>query len=226
MNFLSTEDDGASGVPIHVLVRVVLEEATSLFPARVLIEEAPAGGSGCLTVAAPTREGGVDIRAFERWPRGMGIHALDPGTRSLAHTNHFLTPIDSRDMMLSGRVGSSTELHYAQAAGRLEEGAALDVASFANVLSWESPTEHASIFVSVDERRPWLEQCATLATVVMEVPSAKLWLRSGEDPTFRCSRWRATPERHDRGGRMRDSATARRGHGSSGSANRRRALSQ
>jgi hypothetical protein len=96
--------------------------------------------------------------------RGRQVEAV---VRS--HTNHFLTPIATQDTMLEGRASQSTRLRYKQLCRALDGGVGSDVAAITDLLSSESSNDE-SIFQRKDDSRPWLEQCATLATFGFEVP--------------------------------------------------------
>jgi isopenicillin-N N-acyltransferase like protein len=194
MNFLSTDEDGGDGgIPVHVVVRTVLEEAGTLEDARRLVEQAPANGSSCLTVAGPTRGGDVDVMALERWPGGVGIHAAASTPAAVAHTNHFLTPIAAHDALCDGPSGDGTRLRYERLRGVLAAGLPAELPSVCDVLSFESPGQPDSIVQRADHRRPWLERCETLATIIMEVPSATLWFREIDDPPGRLRRVACSP---------------------------------
>jgi isopenicillin-N N-acyltransferase-like protein len=185
MNWLSTDRDSADGgVPIHILARTVLEEARTVDDAHQLAEDAPACGSGSLTVAGLTRAGGVDAVSLERWPGGVGALAASPETRTLIRTNHFLTPIGARDSMLEGRGSNSTELRYAFLRRAVENGVAPEVSAVCDLLSSESSDKDESIVQHEDDSRPWLERCVTLATFVFEVPAGTVWFRGETDPTL------------------------------------------
>jgi isopenicillin-N N-acyltransferase-like protein len=87
LNFLTcSADGGLDGVPIHVLLRLVLERCASGADARVLLGAAPTAASSCITVAA-----GDDLFAAEVSPGGTRFVEPD-GDGWLIHTNHFLLP--------------------------------------------------------------------------------------------------------------------------------------
>jgi isopenicillin-N N-acyltransferase-like protein len=195
LNYMATDRDGpAEGVPVHVLVRAVLEEAATVEGAHLLVEQAPADAASCLTVAGPSRAGGVRTVALERWPGGVEAVSGSPDARSLVHTNHFLAPIAARDMVLEGPRARSSELRCERLLTALDEGVAPDVTSVSAVLSWESPNREGSIFEREDDTQPWEERSATLATIVIELPSAVLWVRTADDPALPLERVRLSHE--------------------------------
>lgn len=87
LNYLTcSEDGGVDGVPIHVLLRLVLERGSSGAEARELLAGARTAASGCVTVAARD-----DLFAAELSPGGARFVAPD-ADGWLVHTNHFLLP--------------------------------------------------------------------------------------------------------------------------------------
>jgi isopenicillin-N N-acyltransferase-like protein len=95
LNFLTcSADGGLDGVPIHVLLRLVLERCASGADARALLAGARTAASSCVTVAA-----GADLFAAELSPGGARLVEPDPDGW-LVHTNHFL---------LAPRVGIDTQ---------------------------------------------------------------------------------------------------------------------
>ena len=85
LNFLTcSADGGLDGVPIHVLLRLVLERCVDGADARALLGGARTAASSCITVAA-----GADLFAAELSPGGAQI--VEPDADGwLVHTNHFL----------------------------------------------------------------------------------------------------------------------------------------
>ena len=180
INFLATDRDGGlDGVPVHVLCRAVLEEARTVAEARELIARTPVSASVCMTVAGPNGSGsaaGVAACALERWPGGTEAYATGPDRPWIAHTNHFLDPIAARDTLAEGPSGPSTHARMDRLVARLEGAPALDGVQLAALLGSRGGTGVAPMFQADDPTLPWLERCATLATIGLEVPSGRLWL--------------------------------------------------
>ena len=180
INFLATDRDGGlEGVPVHVLCRAVLEEARTVADARDLIAQTPVSASVCMTVAGPEdRDGaaGVAACALERWPGGTEEHAAGPDRRWIAHTNHFLDPIAARDTLAEGPSGPSTHGRMERLVAALERSPALDAGQIAELLASRGGPGAVPLFQADVETLPWLERCATLATIGLEVPSGRLWL--------------------------------------------------
>lgn len=91
LNFLTCSADGAAGgIPIHVLLRLVLERCSTGGEALVLLRDARTAASSCITVAAADPDGS-QLFAAELAPGGARIVRPD-ADGWLVHTNHFLAP--------------------------------------------------------------------------------------------------------------------------------------
>lgn len=182
MNLLSSDRDGGGpGVPVHILMRTLLEEARTVEEVCELVEQAPASGSACLTIAGPDRTGTLRALALERWPGGVGV-CVDLAGPSVVHTNHFVTPVAATDLIRGGPARQSTELRYAFLRAAVERGMAPEVSAVERLLSHESDDPAESIFRRDDISVRWLARSATTATVAFEVPGGVVWLRGGVDP--------------------------------------------
>jgi isopenicillin-N N-acyltransferase like protein len=97
LNFLGCSvDGGLGGVPIHVLLRVLLERCEGATDALALLLGAQVTASSCVTVAA-AEAGGVALFAAELSPGGARL-VLPDDDGLLVHTNHFLrTPPRGED---------------------------------------------------------------------------------------------------------------------------------
>jgi len=179
INFLATDRDGGlDGVPVHVLCRAVLEEARTVGDARALIARTPVSASVCMTVAGHDGADGAGVAAcaLERWPGGTEEQATGPDRPWVAHTNHFLDPIAARDTLAEGPSGPSTHGRMDRLVATLEREPALDPVQIAELLGSRGGPGAVPIFQADDPTLPWLERCATLATIGLEVPSGRLWL--------------------------------------------------
>ena len=183
INFLASDrDTGSGGLPVHMVVRAVLEEARTLPEALELVERTPMSSSVCMSVAGPQGDGTVGVVSLERWPGGVGRHLPSGTPPRLAHTNHFVAPIEASDLMTSGPLGGYTRSRYEQLVAALDGEARCDVETIARQLSSaETPPGGQAVWRRVDESPPWLERAATLATVAFEVPAGRFWLRGALD---------------------------------------------
>lgn len=88
-NILHHRSDGSqAGVPVHVLARMILDEAHDVAGAVAIARSVPLAASSVLTVVA--FDGTTpEAAAIEVTPAGVAVlHA--PRGRTMAHTNHFL----------------------------------------------------------------------------------------------------------------------------------------
>jgi isopenicillin-N N-acyltransferase-like protein len=82
LNFLRCSlDGGVGGVPVHVLLRRLLDRTDSVADALALLGAAHVSASSCITVASAS-----EVVAVELSPGGRRTVRADP----LLHTNHFL----------------------------------------------------------------------------------------------------------------------------------------
>jgi isopenicillin-N N-acyltransferase-like protein len=79
-------DGGPMGVPVHLILRALLELCATVEDAAALLADSPTSGSSAVTVVDAAGGGAV----FELSPSGFA--RLDPRNGFLAHTNHFVDP--------------------------------------------------------------------------------------------------------------------------------------
>jgi isopenicillin-N N-acyltransferase-like protein len=91
-------DGGPMGVPIHIILRALLDSCATVEDAEALIADAPTSASSAITVVDAAGGGAV----FELSPAGYA--RIDPRDGRLAHTNHFVDPglADGEDSELRG----------------------------------------------------------------------------------------------------------------------------
>jgi isopenicillin-N N-acyltransferase-like protein len=167
LNFLRSSRDGvAAGIPVHVLLRVVLDRCESVGAALRLLATAPVRASACLTLAGAD---GVTV-AIELSPGGWRL--VFPGADGrLAHTNHFLAgPAAGED--LEALEAPSTALRLWDLR-RLDAAAPLDAALRSHVGAPESVCRHER------EADPWPERRATLASVVLDAGARSMRVAPG-----------------------------------------------
>lgn len=92
INILASSEDGAvvSGIPIHVMLRLLLERCRTVGEAEALLRGTDYTASTAITVAV-TGATGEAFSTFEVSPRGVSVVRACDGV--LTHTNHFLEPI-------------------------------------------------------------------------------------------------------------------------------------
>lgn len=88
INILSCSlDGGVEGMPVHALLRILLQECRDLRSAVRLIRGTPVSGSSCLTLGWQSGTG-AGLLSAEVSPAGPAFVSPDQGL--LLHTNHFL----------------------------------------------------------------------------------------------------------------------------------------
>jgi isopenicillin-N N-acyltransferase-like protein len=141
LNFLRCSlDGGLGGVPIHVLLRVLLDRTETLEDAVSLLASARVSASSSITVASAG-----EVVTVEVSPGGARV-LRGP---ELVHTNHFLAelPAGARDLELAEDSTTVERLEDLRRTGSLT-----------------SPV----VCRHDDPAVPWPDRIATLASVVME----------------------------------------------------------
>jgi isopenicillin-N N-acyltransferase-like protein len=164
LNLLTcTADGGTDGTPIHVLLRLVLEQAHDAEAAAELLRAARITASSAITLASPGR-----LVAVELSPGGAV--RLEPGDDGvLVHTNHFLAPPpaggdDSEE---------GTRLRRDEVLRLLRDGATPSEA-----LNSRLPEEQP-VCRYADESEPWADRVATLLTLQLDPGAPSLAIAAG-----------------------------------------------
>jgi isopenicillin-N N-acyltransferase like protein len=170
LNFLRcSADGGLEGVPIHVLLRVLLDRTGTLPDALELLARTPVAASSCITLGwADGAEAAVV--AAELSPGGCELVWPDAADR-IVHTNHFLVP-PPRGRDLEVAESPSTLLRrwaVARDARRGADGAGL----CSHAGAPESPCRHD------DGTLPWAQRRATLASIAMEPGARRMRIAAG-----------------------------------------------
>jgi isopenicillin-N N-acyltransferase like protein len=155
LNFLRCSlDGGVSGVPVHVLLRVLLDRTDGLEEAVRLLVRSPVSASSCVTVASDD-----GLIAAEVSPGGCRL--LPPSDGRILHTNHFLAgPAAGEDLEAAEEPSTFERLHELSRSGSL-------CSHVGPVCRHASPEE------------PWADRRATLASVVMEPGVPRLRIADG-----------------------------------------------
>ena len=172
MNILASRLDGrAQGVPIHVLLRLMLE--CDGFDAAVARAQSPtSGGSSCVTVA------GADGRvvALEITPGGVG--ELHPNDGVLVHANHCVC---EKTMPLAAAITgtSSTVPRFVRAAALLEEARGrIDLTALQTMLRDRDGGANAICRYADPSLHP-VEQIEAVCGVVLDVEAGVMHIAAG-----------------------------------------------
>lgn len=186
VNFLpDLRAGGLRGVPIHVLVRWLLEDCVSIDEVETIVDRTARSCSMCVTVAARVVGARGSLAAFELTPDGYGLVAPDADGH-VAHTNHFVT---SASPLASAAMAD----YLANSVGRVEQlerqlrshAGAIGLGQLLELLSDESDPRNPLFVRAVHDVR-WIERYRTLATVGFDVETAQMWLRTAPDEPFEC----------------------------------------
>jgi isopenicillin-N N-acyltransferase-like protein len=158
----TTADGGLHGTPIHILLRRVLQHCTTVDQALELLTAATVSASSAVTVAT-----GGDVASVELSPGGANVLRGSVG----AHTNHFLEPPRAgRDTVLDESVSTIPRLDIIRRAPLLEA-----LRSHAGL-----PQSVCRHVVPADA---WIDQTATVASVVMNLAARRLHVAAGHPCT-------------------------------------------
>jgi isopenicillin-N N-acyltransferase-like protein len=176
LNILWAIDNILSGVPIHIVLRAVLE-AQTLKEARNAIE---GSGGGTASNIIVTQAGGAFDAEFAG--RDTYIHAIKEDT--YVHTNHYLhapepIQIDEIDM-------ANSRTRYKTAAGKLGAVQQLSVPDMITILSDQSNGADSILAKNKPDTLGKMCYFGTLATVVMDLEKRSMKVRKGNpsSPAF------------------------------------------
>lgn len=178
-NALVTEDDrGEPAVPYHVLLRALMD-AETISDALSTAQRAPRSSSANYLLAH--RDGiAVDIEAtpgdFSR------LFLLFPDEGVVAHTNHFRSPtFDRRDVSLWVMPDSPFRLERLRVAidGASHE---LTLDTFRDALA-DHANYPSGVCCHPDERMEPYDQGSTVASVLMDLDAARIWVADGRPCT-------------------------------------------
>ncbi len=162
LNMLRHQSDtGDGGVPIHVILRRILEDASTLDEAIDIARSAKVSASSAITVVA-TGSDSAQAAALEISPAGVAVVHPDE-TGWLVHTNHFLDP----DLAEGGVVSPASTTHerYDDVRGRLDVAMAMEgLVKISGRLIGDQGSG-APICAKEDPALPQAERHSTLLTI-------------------------------------------------------------
>ena len=181
-------DTGTGGVPVHVVARRILDEATDLESAVALAGKAEVTASAAVTVTAAGASG-WSAATIELRPGGPS--RVDASDGWLAHTNHFLGADVSSADQVSSAVSTTTER-----LDRVCSVAAGDVAPDRGALAARLATHDLgprSVCVHGFPDAPLGQRTATLAVAVTEPADGRLHVHAGLPCQVHPDGWWASP---------------------------------
>ncbi|MEN9226461.1 MAG: C45 family peptidase [Thermostichus sp. DRC_bins_24] len=176
LNLLRSSSDGktgAEGMPVHLLLRSVLQ-CEDWQQALERVKSYAYTASSCVSVASAVGQ----AISFEVSPQGIGLHLAQQGI--LAHTNHFLDPT-LQDLEMPPHVGSSTTQRLERAYDLLQASAqrgSLDAIALQNILQDRTGAPHC-ICRHPDPHLPAVDRTESVAAVVMDLNQQMLHVAPG-----------------------------------------------
>jgi len=170
LNILRSNDDGTQpGLPVHFLLRLLLECKT-VDQASTLITASTYASSSNVMIA----DSSGAMANFELSPRGA--HSLDVIDNTLCHTNHFLHPaLVDNDAAQASNLCTTARLDTASA--QLP-----NIHNLEHIKSLLSDTSNGleSICRFPDTQFPPIAQVETVAGVVMNLSNRELWVSDAQ----------------------------------------------
>jgi isopenicillin-N N-acyltransferase-like protein len=164
---VSSTDNVGPAVPMHILLRRILEQATSVSEAIDLIAATPRCTS-CNHLLADRQGALADVEAT-----ATGQSVLYPEQGRLCHTNHCLA--DSLVATDVSRTTSLKTMQRAERAGALAAARPLDAVGTQEILR----DHEASICRHVDLSLPFASQSESIASIVMDLTAGTIDLSDG-----------------------------------------------
>jgi isopenicillin-N N-acyltransferase-like protein len=181
-NILGHEDDGATGVPVHLVARKVLGTAASFTDAISILREAPVSASTVMTVVTADQSACVELS-----PAGAAV--IPPDEQGwLLHTNHFVDPELARSD-LRGRREPETYDRMRVLSARLRDLPGLDGVDHLAALLTVHPDDGAEVCCHppVDGRLG--TRWSTLATIAVEPAARRVMVHPGGPCSAKPSTW-------------------------------------
>lgn len=172
MNILHHHSDtGSSGIPVHIIARQVLDNATNVADSLKIISSAEVSASTCMTVVAPSAEAAM----VELWPHGPSVIRAADSDSFLLHTNHFLTtPGRQRDLEPGAAPDTLTRFRQLADLERIHRGKSASLCE-ADILTALADHHAGASAVCCHASGPEIGlQFATLATIVVDFANTSL----------------------------------------------------
>jgi isopenicillin-N N-acyltransferase like protein len=175
-NILRHDTDHAEiGVPVHLVARRILDEATDVAEATEIARSARTSASTVITVADFDGVRG-QARSLEVCPAGVGV--VPAGTDGvLLHTNHFLDPaLTTGEKLGLDNPGTYDRLKHLRA--RVDDLLADDLTARAKAMLGHGP-DGAPVCAHADPAEPFHERSETLATISLDLAGHRLHVHRG-----------------------------------------------
>ncbi|GAA3794127.1 C45 family autoproteolytic acyltransferase/hydolase [Sphaerisporangium flaviroseum] len=181
-NILGHVDDGAEGVPVHLVARRVLGTAASFADAMGILSDAPVSASTVMTVVTAEQVASVEVSP-------AGAVAVPPNEGGwLVRTNHFLDPLLAAGE-LRGRLEPETYDRLRVLGARVHERQGLDGADDLAALLTVHPDGGAEVCCHPPAGGSLGTRWETLATVAVEPAAGRLLVHDGGPCSAHASTW-------------------------------------
>ena len=161
-------------MPIHILLRQILDLCSTTMQAKALVDATPTCASAAITIAG-AHGGSSAVSCAEVTPGGTTW--VRPTNGAFVHTNHFLSePLVGEDAVV-GRWPDSVA-RYEEMAHRVRQGGVQDIRDVQSVLRSHQGVAR-SICCHEDDDAPYEDRCETLASIIMDLSAGELLLSDG-----------------------------------------------
>jgi isopenicillin-N N-acyltransferase like protein len=174
LNLLSTDlDGGRDGLPIHVLLRLILQSCGSVAEALDLCARVDVCASSCITVGEAHHN--ASIVSLELTPGHLGV--VRSQDDRLVHTNHCLAlPAGRRDLTVEEWPDTTQRLVTGRALLRADRASTWQVA----VTALRSHAGGPTGICRHDGANPsYIDRSETLASVVIDLRDRRIWVSDG-----------------------------------------------
>jgi isopenicillin-N N-acyltransferase-like protein len=183
-NILRHSSDSAEiGVPVHLVARRILDEATTVDEAVAIARSARTSASTAITVVTADA-----AAALEVCPDGV---AVVPADGALLHTNHFLdSALAAGERLATERPLTVDRLAHLQA--NTDGLAAVDVTARVGALLSHGP-DGAPVCAHSDPAAALHERWETVATISLDLASASMLVHEGGPCRVTTDTWQSFP---------------------------------
>jgi isopenicillin-N N-acyltransferase like protein len=171
----TTHDRPDVGLPIHVLLRRILQDCSTLAEAEAMVVDAHTSASASVTIGGVSN-GEAGVVCAEITPGGATM--IRPRGDRFVHTNHFLAPPRSGDDAVIG-AWPDTTVRYEELTTRLDRlDRPIGAATVQELLRAHGAGER-SVCCHAGSAAIYEDRCETLASIVMNLGSGRLFVTDG-----------------------------------------------
>lgn len=169
LNILWVKDQQLAGVPIHIMLRAVLE-AQTLEDARSIINRSRNGKASNIIVSHTGR-------AFDVEFYGENTIYYDIQEPAYIHTNHYIHSNSSLSIDENDRASSISR--YKTAVGEISKLEHFTTQEMISILSDNSGVESSILAAYKPDTQIEMGLCGTIATIIMDLENRSMKIRKG-----------------------------------------------